>query len=87
MATRPRVVDEEDDDLCDKKAREMFMKAGFNVLVNGDVDAFGRLIRALYVDHEQQQRRNDTKRTIYIALGVGLTTTLFPLLLHYFKVL
>lgn len=74
-------------DIKDAKIRDMLMKSGFNVLVIDDVNAFSKFMRAMFLDYEQQQRGRDTKRTVFIALGVGLTTTLLPLLLHFLKVL
>lgn len=71
----------------DVELRAMMNRAGFNVVVTGDVDAFAKFMRFMYADYEQQTRSRDTRRTVLIALGVGLTTTLIPLILKFLKVI
>lgn len=74
-------------ELSDDRVRAMFLRAGFNVLVTEDVNAFAKLMQSLFLEYEQHQRRRDTKRTVYIAVGVAAFTTALPILLHYLKVM
>jgi hypothetical protein len=52
-----------------------------------DVNTFSRFIRSLFTDREKEQRAGDAWRTGWIALGVGLATTLIPIILHMLKVI
>lgn len=74
-------------DFSDQKVRELFLKSGFNVDVPSEVDAFARFIRASFVEYDNQTRTRDTRRMVLISLGVGLTTTLVPIILKLLKVI